>query len=119
MGFRPVGLYNSEGKGSCEVCGHPYPPSQLFWFDGKHVCRFHKYRRTWKQQMAQIQRGLKLFHGHHHIDSTVPRGIITGVNPPTSGGGGGGTDPGPGTGTPPGETPPTDPTANYVDGSCR
>lgn len=75
------------------------------------------HRRYWKGRYTHVQGMIPI-----NADGTpfIPGGAPVPPTTPGGGGGGGGTDPGPGTEQPPGEEPPdTDPTADYVDGSCQ
>lgn len=93
------------------------------------VCRFHLRRHTYAFLLEEIATVLMPHVKRYvHIQGMLPvdaNGVI--VPPPVDGGGttppdtgGGGTDEGGGgTGTPPGDPGDQDPTANYVDGSCR
>lgn len=145
--FRRVGLLGSQ-VGNCNVCGHPYPPDKLFHFDGKLVCRYHRFRHTRDELDALWDIANKLAGRSLTIDSMqpinsdgtiamLPDGSVPPLPPPPiisqppgdgggttppPGGGGGGTTPPPGDGGGGGGTGGVEvgtiTTADYIDGSC-
>jgi len=120
MSFTKVGLYNSDGYGSCQVCGFPTPPRMLTFFDGKWVCPYHVRKHTRAQIEAASARDFRKYRNYIFIEGSlgpIPGGTTSPPSggggggtsdnnpPPNPGGGGGGTNPPPDT-NPPGGTPP-------------
>jgi hypothetical protein len=113
-----VPLYNSDGYGSCQFCGFPTSPQLLTFFDGKWVCRYHRFKHTRAELEADFTRSVRKYRNFIFIENSlgpIPGGVTPptttppseggggSIPPPNPGGGGGGTNPPPD--TPPGGIP--------------